>query len=161
MALGAVDLETEGAPKVIGAGALAYDGGAGELPLDGLSWISLWTVRLYSSSSQACVALLSWASVRSTPFEHGDQAPIDLLPERFCSVVLGGVRHLMSYDAQSISPCRGLARLHGGAVVDQQGPRLAALLQRLPQPVGQYFGALAEVPLQVASQSRAIVESAE
>jgi hypothetical protein len=50
---------------------------------------------------------------------------------------------------------------HGRTVVGHQGPRQAALHDRLGESVNQTLGGLAEVELQVATQPRVIVEDGE
>ena len=95
--------------------------------------------------------------------EHGQEAPLDLAPEGLLLAVLlgrlwkGGVVD----DAQSLEALPRLGRQHRGAVVRQQRPGQASLLDRLRQPVAERLCRLGEVPLQVAAQPGVVVEDPE
>ena len=100
---------------------------------------------------------------RVNAFELSHQARFDGVPERFdLAVLMGAVAERGDpRDAEAKQPLGDLARGHRRAVVGEQGPRQAALHQRLAQPVDEHFGGLGEVPLKVAPQARVVVEEAE
>ncbi len=58
-------------------------------------------------------------------------------------------------------PLGGLGRQHRRSIVGEQGAGDRALEQRLPEAVAEFLGALAQIPLQVAAQPRAVVEQPE
>ena len=96
-------------------------------------------------------------------FQHGQEAAFNLSPEGFLfAVLLGriGQRRVVN-DAESLEAFDGFGGEHGGAVVGQKGARQATLLKGLRQAVDEGLGGLVEVPLQVAAESRAVVENAE
>ena len=91
------DLRAERAPKGIGAGALAADAGAAQVARERASrWISECSLRWYSSSTQACVAVLSSSRVSSgSPSSMGKRRP-SICPQNdscfpFCSGEYGSV----------------------------------------------------------------------
>ena len=96
-------------------------------------------------------------------FEHRQQPPLDLCPERLLlAVLVGAVRQRgLVHDAQPGEPLDDLCGRHRPAVVTHPRPRQAALLNRLPQRVGGVLGVLRQVPLQVAGQPRTIVQHPE
>src|SRR5271157_4650407 len=100
----------------------------------GASPISEWTLRLYSYSTQACVASLSAASVRSGTSSSMAMSPaLDRAPERLLLGILVravGQRGLVQ-DAEAAEPLGDLGGRHGCAIVAQAGTRQAALLKRL------------------------------
>jgi hypothetical protein len=64
-------------------------------------------------------------------------------------------------DAQALEAFDGLGGDHRGAVVGEKGARQSALVKGLRQAVDEGLGRLVRVPLQVAAESRAVVENAE
>src|ERR1019366_10626068 len=95
--------------------------------------------------------------------EHGQETAFDLPPERFLfSVLLGGIRkRRVVDDAESLEALHGLGGDHGGAVVGQDRARQSALVEGLRERVDERLRRLLEIPLQVAAESRAVVEDAE
>jgi hypothetical protein len=61
-------------------------------------------------------------------------------------------------DAQRVQSSGELLGLHGTAVIAHQGPGQGAFLQRLRETMHQGLGGLIEVPLQVADQTRVVVD---
>jgi hypothetical protein len=117
--------------------------------------------RWYSTSSQAWVASLSWARVRSgTPSSMGRRRPSTWFHHELLLPVLIGTPGQDEFveDAQSFQSLSGFKGDHGRAVVAHQGPGQSALLKRLTEAVAQLLGPLGEVPLGMAGQPRMIVE---
>jgi len=95
--------------------------------------------------------------------QHGHQSCFDNGPEMFeLAVHVGAVgqRRLMQY-AEPGQTFGDLGRGHRGAVVAHRGARQASLHEGLRQSVGDVFGVLGQIPLQMAGQPGAVVESAE
>ena len=65
------------------------------------------------------------------------------------------------YDPQSGQAGDGLVGQHGSTVVGHQGARQSALHERLRQAMNQALGGFVEIPLQVADQTRAVIDDAE
>jgi hypothetical protein len=64
-------------------------------------------------------------------------------------------------DAEALEALDGLGGDHRGAVVREQRARQAALVKGLREAVDEGLGGFVEIPLQVAAESRAVVEHAE
>src|SRR5262249_1836490 len=131
--------------------------------------IGVWPVselilRLYSCSTQASVASLSFAKLKSdTSSSMAISVALDGGPEDLdLGVRLGriGKRRLL----QHAEPCKALDDLrgeHGGRSVAQAGARQSALLECLGEAMSDNLGALRQIPLQVTGKARAVVEHAE
>ena len=78
------------------------------------------------------------------------------------SVLLATVgQRLVVREGQSLEPFYDLGGMHRRAVVGQKPPWKAALLHGLHQAVHEGLGVVGDVPLEVASDARAVIEKAE
>src|SRR5688572_6587965 len=96
--------------------------------------------------------------------EHGHETALDLSPEDFLlAVLLGGLRESGEVlDGQALEALLCLGGNHGSAVVAEQSTRQTTLLEALTQAVHEALGVfVAEVPLGVTAQARAIIEQPE
>ena len=64
-------------------------------------------------------------------------------------------------DPQTKQPFGHFVGHHRRTVIGQQRPRQAAFLNRLRESVHEIFSRLREVPLQVATQPRVVIENAQ
>src|SRR6266567_6557337 len=129
----------------------------------GSSFVSEWTLRLYSCSTHACVASLSSARVRSvTPSSIARSRPSTWAQKTSCFAFWYG---LYGSVCSTVMPSRTrplrLAGDHRRAVVLHEGARQAALLEDLAEAVDVVLGGLGEVPLRVAAQARVVVHDRE
>lgn len=65
------------------------------------------------------------------------------------------------FDPEPVKTVRGLTGQHGRAVIGHQAARQASLLKCLAQPIKKRIGCFIEIPLQVAADTRRVVEYAE
>ena len=154
----------EGQPQCRGIRAGAGHGGAGEeagerrvvdlaVPLAVIVLLNPGLRRLVEPGQGEVIDTL----------EHGHQPAFDRCPENLLLAVWHrGIwqRGLMK-DAEPGETFGDLDRRHRAAVVAHGGTWQAALLHRLRQTVRDVLGALRQIPLQMAGQSRAIIEHAE
>jgi len=94
------------------------------------------------------------------PFEHRQKTTLDLAPKRLLlRVLFRRVRERrVVHDAVPREPLCRLRREHRLAVVRQKRSWQASFLDSLTEPVDERLCALARIPLQVATETRAIVE---
>ena len=95
--------------------------------------------------------------------EHLHQPPLERSPERLLLAVLIGAvgeRPLVD-DSQAQETFGDFLGHHRRAVVGQERTRQTALLDRLGESVHQVLRGLREVPLDVAAQSRVVIEDAQ
>lgn len=64
-------------------------------------------------------------------------------------------------NAQTRQPFLGLGGEHGRTVVGHEGARQSPLLEALAQPVAEFFGAFAQIPLGMAAEPAVIVQAAK
>ena len=95
--------------------------------------------------------------------EHLHQASLEVRPEAFLLAVLVGTvgQRLLMEDPQPQQPCDHFVGDHRRAVVGQQRTGQTAFLDRLREPVHEVLSGLGEIPLQMAAQTRVIVEDAQ
>ena len=119
---------------------------------------------MYSISTHAWVASLSNVERQlGDAVEHLHQPPLERPPERLLLAVLVGAvgeRPLVD-DSQAQQTFGDFLGHHRRAVVGQEGTWQAAFLDRLGEAVHQVLGGLREVPLDVAAQSRVVIEDAQ
>ena len=95
--------------------------------------------------------------------EHRHQPALERPPERLLLAVLVGAvgeRPLVD-DSQAEQTLGDFLGHHRRAVIGQEGPGQAAFLDRLGESVHQVLGGLGEVPLDVAAESRVVIEDAQ
>ena len=153
-----------GAAQGIGTGRFAADAGAAQIAVEGrlanlgvdLALVFLLDPRLGRGVEQVEREL-------GLPLEHGQEAALDLSPERFLlSVLLRGVRQRRVVDdAEPLEPLDGLGGEHGRTVVRQERAWQSTFLERLREAVHEGLGGFIEIPLQMAAEARAVIENAE
>lgn len=96
------------------------------------------------------------------PVEHLHQPTLECAPERLLlPILIWAVREsLLVDDAQAQEPFGDFLGHHRCTVVGQERARQTAFLDRLGQSVHQILRRLRQVPLNVATQSRMVIEDA-
>ena len=84
-------------------------------------------------------------------------------PEKLLLAVLIRAKgqRVLRHDAQALQALLGFGGNHGRAVVLEQGARQAALFKGLAQPVAEFLGAFAQIPLSMAAKPGVVVQHAQ